>query len=64
MTRRLFLKATSAKGGAAAAGTRLSTLAVGQPAQAGPAFRRPKVILPVPTPAAKFQTVEAGGTLS
>jgi hypothetical protein len=28
--------------------------------QAGPAFRRPKTILPVPTPAGKFQHVENG----
>jgi hypothetical protein len=29
-------------------------------AQAGPTFRRPKTILPVPTPSPKFQRVEDG----
>ena len=45
MNRRSFLKTTSTADGAAAA---------------GPTFRRPKIILPVPTPEAKFQHVEDG----
>ena len=57
MNRRSFLKTTSTADGAAAAGSKLSTLAIGQSAQAGPTFRRPKIILPVPTLEAKFQTV-------
>src|SRR5260370_4937963 len=60
MTRRSFLQATSAGVGAAAAGDKLNTPAVGQSVQAGPAFRRPKTILPVPTPSPKFQRVEDG----
>src|SRR2546425_7113739 len=60
MNRRSFLKTTSTADGAAAAGSKLSTLAIGQSVQAGPTFRRPKIILPVPTPEAKFQHVEDG----
>src|SRR2546422_4759366 len=48
MNRRSFLKTTSTADGAAAAGSKLSTLAIGQSVQAGPTFRRPKIILPVP----------------
>src|SRR5260370_4222599 len=61
MNRRSFLKTTSTADGAAAAGSKLSTLAIGQSVQAGPTFRRPEIILPVPTPEAKFQHVEDGG---
>lgn len=46
MNRRSFLKTTST--------------AIGQSVQEGPTFRRPKIILPVPTPEAKFQHVEDG----
>src|SRR6266436_1799942 len=60
MNRRSFLKTTSTADGAAAAGSKLSTLAIGQSVQGGPTFRRPKIILPVPTPEAKFQHVEDG----
>ena len=60
MNRRSFLKTTSTAGGAAAAGSKVSTPAIGQSVQAGPTFRRPKIILPVPTPEAKFQHVEDG----
>src|SRR5260370_24481949 len=60
MTRRSFLQTTSAGVGAAAAGGKLNTPAAGQSVQAGPAFRRPKTILPVPTPSPKFQHVEDG----
>src|ERR1700737_2266945 len=60
MTRRSFLQTTSAGVGAAAAGGKLNTPAAGQSVQAGPAFRRPKTILPVPTPSPKFQRVEDG----
>ena len=60
MNRRSVLKTTSTPVGAAAAGSKLSTLPIGQSLQAGPTFRRPKIILPVPTPEAKFQHVEDG----
>lgn len=60
MSRRSLLKTTSAVARAAAAGTNSSTPALGQSAQAGPTFRRPKTILPVPTPSPKFQHVEDG----
>ncbi len=36
----------------------LKVTSTAQPVQAGPAFRRPKIILPVPTPQPKFQHVE------
>jgi len=45
MTRRSSWKTTSTADGAVAA---------------GPTFRRPKIILPVPTPDARFQQVEDG----
>jgi len=60
MNRRSFLKTTSTADGAGAAGSKLSTLAIGQSVQAGPTFRRPEIILPVPTPEAKFLHVEDG----
>src|SRR6202158_1508716 len=60
MNRRSLLKTTSAVGSAVAAGSNSSTPAFGQSAQAGPTFRRPKTILPVPTPSPKFQHVEDG----
>ena len=59
MNRRSFLKTTSTADGAAA-GSKLSTLAIGQSMQAGPTFRRSKIILPVPTPKAKFHHLEDG----
>src|ERR1700694_5302940 len=60
MNRRSLLKTTSAVVGAVAAGSKLGAPAFGQSAQAGPTFRRPKTILPVPTPSPKFQHVEDG----
>src|SRR6202045_1922756 len=60
MNRRSLLKTTSAVVGAVTAGSNLSTPDFGQSAQAGPTFRRPKTILPVPTPSPKFQHVEDG----
>src|ERR1700737_1729789 len=60
MDRRSLLKTTSAVAGAVAAGSELSTPAFGQSVQAGPTFRRSKIILPVPTPSPKFQHVEDG----
>src|SRR5713101_7161283 len=60
MNRRSLLQNTSAVVGAVAAGAKLNTPAAGQSVQAGPTFRRPKIILPVPTPSPKFQRVEDG----
>jgi hypothetical protein len=34
--------------------------AVAQPVEGAPTFRRPKTIIPVPTPSPQFQHVEAG----
>jgi hypothetical protein len=59
MTRRSFSKATSTAGGAAA-GSKLITPTIGHSVQIGPMFRRPKVILPVPTPSPNLQRVEDG----
>jgi len=64
MKRHSPLKTTSAAAGAVAAGSHLSTPAFGQSTQAGPAFRRPKTILPVPTPSPKFQYVADGVPVS
>lgn len=38
----------------------MSPPSIDQPVQAGPTFRRPKIVLPVPTPSPKFQRVEDG----
>lgn len=53
------MKTSSAGIGAVAPGAKLST-ANKQRLEAGPAFRRPKTILPVPTPSPKYQRVEDG----
>lgn len=53
------MKTSSAGIGAVAPGAKLST-ANNQRLEAGPAFRRPKTILPVPTPSPKYQRVEDG----
>jgi hypothetical protein len=38
----------------------LKTTSPAQPVQPGPTFRRPKIVLPIPTPASKFHHVEDG----
>jgi hypothetical protein len=53
MNRRSLSTSTSGAAGVVAA-------AGGQSVQAGPTFRRPKTIIPVPTPSPKFQRVEDG----
>jgi hypothetical protein len=53
MNRRSLSTSTSGAAGAVAA-------AGGQSVQAGPTFRRPKTIIPVPAPSPKFQRVEDG----
>src|SRR5258708_25051179 len=60
MASRSFLQTTAAGVGAAATGGKLNPPAAGQSVQAGTTFRRPKIILPVPTPSPKFQRVEDG----
>jgi len=60
MNRRGFLKASSTTAGAIAITSQLDKPAVAQPAEGSPTFRRPKIILPVPTPSPQFQHVEAG----
>ena len=60
MDRRTFLNASSTAAGAIAVSGQLSGRAVGQPVDESPTFRRPKTIIPVPTPSPQFQHVEAG----
>src|SRR6202048_483544 len=60
MNRRSFLKTTSASAGAIAIGSTLAKGAQAQTAESRSAFRRPKVILPVPTPQAKYQHAQPG----
>jgi HD domain len=60
MNRRAFLKASSTTAGAIAVNSQLSERAAGQSVDESPTFRRPKTILPVPTPSPQFQHVEAG----
>jgi HD domain-containing protein len=60
MNRRAFLKASSTAAGAIAVNSQLSERAAGQSVDESPTFRRPKTILPVPTPSPQFQHVEAG----
>jgi hypothetical protein len=60
MHRRAFLKASSTTAGAIAVSSQLSERAAGQPVEEPPTFRRPKTILPVPTPSPQFQHVEHG----
>src|SRR6202171_2812388 len=60
VNRRTFVKASSTAAGAIAVSSQLSERAVGQSVDESPTFRRPKTILPVPTPSLQFQHVEAG----
>jgi hypothetical protein len=60
MTRRGFLKASSTTAGAIAVGSQLSKSAVAQSIDETPTFRRPKIILPVPTPSLQYHGVEPG----
>jgi hypothetical protein len=59
MDRRNFLK-TSASGAAIGCGCLSASIACAHEAEAAPSFRRPKVIIPVPTPAPKYQGVQPG----
>jgi hypothetical protein len=60
MDRRLFLKSSTTAAGAIAVGRQLSLNAFGQVPDAEPTFKRPKVILPVPTPSLQTQHVLPG----
>jgi HD domain len=60
VNRRAFLNVSATTACAIAANSSLSTRAVGKPADESPTFRRPKTIIPVPTPSAEFQHVTAG----
>jgi hypothetical protein len=54
------LKASSTAAGALAVDSQLSGQAVAQSVNESPTFRRPKTILPVPTPSPQFQHVAPG----
>ena len=62
MDRRAFLKTSSAAAGAGAiaVSSQLIQPAVAQPNDEAATFRRPKIILPVPTPSLQYQRVEPG----
>lgn len=60
MTRNSFSTATSIKNGKAAANTVPSGELDIQTAEFRPLFRGPKIIIPVPTPQAKYQLVQSG----
>src|SRR5713101_419377 len=60
MNRRLSLTSTSIASGAVGAAAELSKPAAARAVEDAPTFRRPKAILPVPTPSLKFQHVQAG----
>ena len=60
MNRRTFLNASTAAAGAIAVNSQLSERAVAQSVDESPTFRRPRTIIPVPTPSPEFQQVAAG----
>src|SRR6202021_1168772 len=60
VNRRALLKASSTAAAAIAFNSQLSERAAGASADESPTFRRPKTVLPVPTPSPQFQQVEAG----
>src|ERR1700684_3061204 len=60
LNRRGFMSASATTACAVVAGSSLSERAVGKPADEPTTFRRPKTIIPVPTPSAEFQRVAAG----
>jgi hypothetical protein len=61
MNRRTFLQTASLAAGVLAVGSSLAEAAPpGQASASTPTFRRPKVILPVPTPSAQYQHVQPG----
>jgi HD domain len=60
VNRRTFLNASATVAGAIAVNSQLSERAVAQSADASPTFRRPRTIIPLPTPSAQLQHVAAG----
>ncbi|HEY2132984.1 MAG TPA: HD domain-containing protein [Acetobacteraceae bacterium] len=60
MNRRAFLKTSSTAAGAITLAAQFSERAAGQSPDETPTFRRPKTIIPVPTPSPQFQHVETG----
>src|SRR6202171_2115114 len=60
VNRRTVSKASSTAAGALAVDSQLSGQAVAQAVNESPTFRRPKTILPVPTPSPQFQHVAPG----
>src|SRR6201995_3983428 len=60
MNRRAFLKTSSTAAGAITVAARFTGHAVAQSPDETPTFRRPKTIIPVPTPSPQFQHVETG----
>jgi hypothetical protein len=60
MIKRSDLKTSSAASGAATARSGLTTPSIGHTVQAGPAYRRPQIAIPVPTPSPNFQGIEDG----
>src|ERR1700704_5525703 len=60
VNRRTFLNASTTAAGAIAVNSQLSERAVAQSVDDSPTFRRPKTIIPVPTPSPEFQHVAAG----
>ncbi|MDX6559796.1 MAG: hypothetical protein QOF72_2845 [Blastocatellia bacterium] len=60
VNRRTVSKASSTAAGALAVDSQLSGQAVAQSVNESPTFRRPKTILPVPTPSPQFQHVAPG----
>jgi hypothetical protein len=60
MNRRLFLRRASAVVSAVTLSSQFGEAAVAQSVDESSTFRRPKTILPVPTPSPQFQRVETG----
>jgi hypothetical protein len=60
LNRRGFMSASATTACAVVASSSLSERAVGKPADEPLTFRRPKTVIPVPTPSAEFQRVAAG----
>ena len=60
MNRRTFLRSTSATVGAVALASQFEQPTLAQTVEGAPTFRRPKVILTVPTPSAQYRKVQPG----
>src|ERR1700740_300938 len=60
LSRRPFLNASATAAGAIAVNNQLSERAVAQSIDDSPTFRRPKTIIPLPTPSPEGQHVAAG----